>query len=292
MTADPVDTGDARADRTRQALEAAALKAGALVFGVADAAAFQAAAAGYRPEDLLPGAKSVIVVGGAKPRAGDWRSPNYQHMELSSTNDRVTGLCTRLAHLIEREHGYYALVVPPGVDEGQLPFMSLALAAELAGCGTRSLAGPVLNGEHGFMYFAALITTLPLAPDGPLDEPVCPAPECVDMFDAEGVTPCTATCAIEGGGCLGGRIEDGRWKDRRYDRARCMSRVYNYWGPAFQKILAETLDEPDGEKRRMMINSTMFSRTLWSMTYSNISQGQCFECMRVCPVDQRHRNLR
>jgi len=41
----------------------------------------------------------------------------------------------------------------------------------------------------------------------------------------------------------------------------------------------------------MMINSTLFSRSLWSMTYANISQGQCFECMRVCPVDQANRQL-
>ena len=123
---------------------------------------FKAAAVGQRPADVLPGARSVVVVGGAKPRAGDWRSPNYQHMELSSTNDRITALCMRLAHAIERDAGFYAVVVPPGVDEGQQPFMSIALAAELAGCGTASLAGPVLHPDHGFMYFAALVTTLPL----------------------------------------------------------------------------------------------------------------------------------
>jgi hypothetical protein len=41
----------------------------------------------------------------------------------------------------------------------------------------------------------------------------------------------------------------------------------------------------------MMINSSLFTRTLWSMTYANINQGQCFECMRVCPVDERTRKL-
>tara|TARA_B100000676_G_C18033367_1_gene820211 strand:+ start:490 stop:1338 length:849 start_codon:yes stop_codon:yes gene_type:complete len=279
-------------DEIRAQLEKLALKSGALTFGIADAAAFDAASEGHRPTDLLPGAKAVIVVGGAKPRAGDWRSPNYQHMELSSTNDRVTALAMRLAHHVERSIGYYAVVVPPGVDEGQKPFMSLALAAELAGCGTRSLAGPVLNPEHGFMYFAALLTTLPLVADGPLSEPVCPAPECVAQYEAQGTTPCVSVCDASLDGCLGGEIRDGVWAERTYDRTRCMSRVYNYWGPGFQKVLAETLDEPDKGKRRMMINSSLFTRTLWSMTYSNISQGQCFECMRVCPADSRHRELR
>lgn len=273
-------------------IEAAARKGGALTFGVADATAFTAAAHGHRPEDLLPDACSVIVLGGAKPRSGDWASPNFQHLELSTTSDRVTGLCMRLAHMIERELGYYALVVPPGVDEGQRPFLSLSLAAELAGCGTASLAGPILNDEHGFVYLGALITTLPLPVDGPLDKPVCPAPECVQMYEQQKRTPCTAVCSIEDDGCLDGQIEDGRWVERIYDQARCTARTYNHWIPSFQKVLADTLDEPDTEKRRMKINSSLFTRTLWSMTYANISQGQCFECIRVCPVDERSRKLR
>ena len=276
----------------REELAKLALKGGALVFGVAAADAFVAAGDGQQPQDLLPGARSVIVVGGAKPRAGDWQSPHYQHMELSSTNDRVTALAMRLAHYIERSLGYYALVVPPGVDEGQQPFMSLALAAELAGCGTRSLAGPVLNPEHGFMYFGALLTTMELPVDTPLATPVCPAPECQAEWDMRGTTPCLSVCDIDDGGCLGGTLMDGEWRERRYDRSRCMSRVYNYWGPGFQKVLVETLDEPDNDKRRMMIHSSLFTRTLWSMTYSNISQGQCFECMRVCPADSKHRDLK
>jgi len=288
----PHDIEGTRDERLKTRIENAARKGGALAFGVADAEAFGAAPEGHRPADLLPGAKSVIVLGGAKPRSGDWASPNFRHLELSTTSDRVTALCMKLAHLIEREIGYYALVVPPGVDEGQQPFLSLALAAELAGCGTASLAGPVLHTEHGFIYLGALITTLRLPADGPLTEPVCPAPECISMFEEEGRTPCTAICPAGEGGCLDGRIENGRWTERTYDRARCTARSYNYWIPSFQKVLADTLDEPDADKRRMMINSTLFSRSLWSMTYANISQGQCFECIRVCPVDERSRKLK
>ncbi len=287
-----VEPVDEHGTRVKAQIEEAARKAGALTFGVADAGAFDAAPEGHKPEDILPGARSVIVAGGAKPRSGDWASPNFRHLELSTTSDRVTALCMKLAHMIERELGYYAVVVPPGVDEGQQPFLSLSLAAELAGCGTASLAGPVLNEEHGFVYLGALITTLPLPVDGPMDVPVCPAPDCVAMFEAEGRTPCTAICPADDGGCLGGKIEDGRWAERTYDRARCTARSYNYWIPSFQKVLADTLDEPNTDKRRMMINSTLFTRTLWSMTYSNISQGQCFECIRVCPVDARSRELK
>ena len=53
----------------------------------------------------------------------------------------------------------------------------------------------------------------------------------------------------------------------------------------------DEMDEPDKETRRMNVNSGLFTRTLWSMTYANISQGQCFECIRVCPVDAETRKL-
>ena len=273
-------------------LIAYANQGGALTAGVADAQAFTAAPAGHRPPDLLPRAKCVFVVGGAPPRAGDWQSPNYQHMEITSTSDRIGALGTRLARFIEDRFGYYALTVPPGVDRGQQPFVSIALAAELAGCGSPSLAGPVLHPEFGFLYYTAVITTLPLPCDSVLQSPVCPAPSCVEMWEAEGTTPCMKICPINAGGCLGGRLENGRIAEQQYDRARCTARVQTYWIPGFQKTLEAVLTEPEKEKRKMIIHSTLFTRTLWSMTYANVSQGQCFECMRVCPVGREHRELR
>lgn len=273
----------------KKEITAIAQKSGALVSGVAAAEAFDIAPEGRRPADLLPRAKSVFVMGGAQPRAGDWQSPNYQHMEVTTTSDRIQGLALKLARIIEDNYGYYAVCIPPGVDYGQQAFMSISMAADLAGCGSTSLAGPVLHPEYGFMYYSAVITTMPLPADGPLRVPACPATECIDMYEAEGKTPCTSVCPIDSGGCLGGRIEDGRIVERHYDRARCDTRVQNYWVPGFQKVLGETLQEKDKEKQKMKLYSSMFSRTLWSMTYANVSQGQCSECMRVCPVGRAHR---
>ncbi len=276
-------------ESAKSELAASAGKSGALVSGVADADAFEAAPQGYRPVDILPHARSVFVIGGAQPRAGDWQSPNYQHMEVTSTSDRMQTLALKIARIIEDRFSYYAVCVPPGVDRGQQPFMSISMAADLAGCGSKSLAGPVLHPEYGFMYYAAIITTMPLPADSPLNPPACPAPECVRMYADEGTTPCLNVCPVNAGGCLGGRIEDGRFTDRQYDSARCATRVHNYWVPGFQKVLGATLREPDADKQKMMLFSSIFSRTLWSMTYSNVSQGQCAECMRVCPVGREHR---
>ena len=106
-----------------------AKKAGALVYGVADAAAFASAMEGQRPTELLPGCKTVFVLGGAQPRAGDWHSPSYRHMETTSTSDRVTAMGNRIAQHIERRFGYYAVTIPPGVDRARRPFLNIALAA-------------------------------------------------------------------------------------------------------------------------------------------------------------------
>jgi epoxyqueuosine reductase len=276
-------------DTCRTELDGLARRGGAVVTGVADAAAFTELAEGHRPTDLLPRATTVYVVGGAQPRAGDWQSPVYQHMETTSFGDRMHTLAQRLSRYIEDQYGYYAICVPPGTDKGDQAFVSFSKAAEMAGCGGKSLAGPVLNSEYGFMYYSIVITTLPLQVDGPLQEPVCPAPECQDMWDAEGTTPCMSICPIDDGGCLGGRLEEGRVAERRYDQERCRTRVENYWVPSFQKVLDATLKETDKEQQKLMLYSSLFSRSLWSMTYSNVSQGQCFECMRVCPVGSKHR---
>lgn len=273
----------------RQELDKLAERGGAVVTGVADATAFVDAPAGHSPIDLLPRAKTVYVVGGAQPRAGDWMSPVYQHMETTSFGDRMHSLAQRLSRYIEDKLGYYAICVPPGTDKGDQAFVSFQKAAELAGCGSASLAGPVLNAEYGFMYYSIVITTLPLPVDGPLAEPVCPAPECTEMWEEKGTTPCLKTCPIDEGGCIGGKIENGRVTDRQYDQARCRTRVETYWIPGFQKVLKATLDEEDKEQQKMMLYGSLFSRSLWSMTYSNVSQGQCFECMRVCPVGSKHR---
>ena len=58
------------------AIKAAALSFGADVVGIANVERWEAyAPAGYRPADLLPGARSVVVVGARGPTAGAWRWP-------------------------------------------------------------------------------------------------------------------------------------------------------------------------------------------------------------------------
>ena len=57
-------------------------------------------------------------------------------------------------------------------------------------------------------------------------------------------------------------------------------------------MLERALDEPDADRRKMLLYGSYFTRTMWSITYSNVAQGQCFECMRVCPIGRSERKLK
>ena len=267
-------------------LKSVALKSGAVVCGVADAAAFAARAPEkQRPDDLLPGARSVVVVGGAQPREGDWAATSPWVLQTMGTTERIQGVGRRLAQYIESEFGYYALYVPPGTASGDTPFLSLMLGGracrprlEIA---RRTRAEPrprvhVLERRHHDRAVRRRSASKP--------SPACPAPPCREMWEREGTTPCLKICPASDGGCLSGKLENGRAVRTFYDAARCNTRVHTHWVGGFQKVLEETLNEPDRDRRKMLLYGDFFTRSLWAITYSSTNIAQCFECMRVCPA--------
>ena len=44
--------------------------------------------------------------------------------------------------------------------------------------------------------------------------------------------------------------------------------MHTHWVGGFQKVLEETLNEPDREKRKMLLYGDFFTRSLWAITYS------------------------
>ena len=65
-----------------------------------------------------------------------------------------------------------------------------------------------------------------------------------------------------------------------------------HWVGGFQKVLEETLNEPDRDKRKMLLYGDFFTRSLWAITYSSTNVAQCFECMRVCPAAHGLKEMR
>jgi len=265
-------------------IKASARDMGADAVGVAAASDFSRfAPPGYRPEDLLKGARSVIAIGKRRYTAGQWRTSNidvvHRARSLQGGRDAV-GFA--IANLIEREYGHHAILINPGMfDTGIVPPISLKLCAELAGLGTRSMAGGIiLSREHGLMGFVAVITTMKLAPDGPMADPVCPDPSCVAMWEKKQTTPCISAC-----GAIEGEIEDGRLKEVVWYRQLCATRALTTMNAAFVRLLPEIVAEGDPERRKHLAIGQARKyiedppgRGIW---------GRCIECMRVCPVNRR-----
>ena len=197
-------------------LKAVGLKAGARVVGIATVEAFrEKVPEGYRPEDILPGARSVVVAGGDGPTAGAWRCPDHRVMEITGYDLRENVAVHAMCDFIEGTLAHHAIQAPSLPVHGHEPPMSMMHAAELAGLGTRSLAAHIiLNPEYGLLYYAALITTLPLEADQPLAEPACPHPGCAAMYKRIGTTPCLRVCPA----CLTGTVQVGRIQQSTYDR--------------------------------------------------------------------------
>ncbi len=239
------------------------------------------APAGHRPDDYLIDAKSVIVVGRPGAMKGAFRSPVHTaHVANRSFGVDVRKSVTLdLAQFIEQEYGYYS--VSSGVN------LSDKLCAELAGLGTRCMAaGIILNNDFSLINIATTVTTMPLKADAPLKEPVCPHPSCVKSWEREGTTPCLETCPE----CLSGELENGKIKWMRYNRHLCATRAQTTSMGSFTRTLLEAMNEPDPEKRKMIIMGTFFRRSLGSLV-SGLSMGQCGECLRACPVSLRVRTL-
>jgi len=268
-----------------------ALQRGATVVGIADVEVIkQFAPEGHQPSDLMLNAKSVIVIGTEPLLAGAWRTSKPRMMGVigSVKLKKLKQVGISLAEYIESHHEYYAIDYNTyTMETGSWdPALSIKLCAELAGLGTRALAGGmVLNPEWGFLYYSLVITSMPLKADGPMTEPVCPAPSCVATWKEKGTVPCLKICPM----CLSGAIDDdGRIEHWKYDRIRCSTRA-DYTRIGFQKSLLEAIDEPDHDKRKMILLGSETTRYLAAIGYSTEIAGECFECIRVCPVGAHHR---
>lgn len=279
----------------KQTIKEVGLRGGATVVGVASAEAFtEFVPKGHHPQDILGDAQSVIVAGTVGPANGAWQSPNHRLMEMTGYDFRENVAALIMAEFIEQEYGYYAVMAPALPTSGQTPPMSMMLSAVLAGLGTRSLAANIiLHPEYGLLYYAAVVTTLPLEPDHRLAKRVCPAPSCVQAYRKLGKTPCMAVCPADKGGCLDGSIdENGEIEHSYFNRERCVSRAMNFGMKGHQKSLEEVVNEDDPEKRHAMIHSDTFGRNLSAIGRYKESVAQCFECMRVCPIGRVKRKLK
>lgn len=268
-------------------------RTGVLVAGIASVKEINKyAPEGYRPDDILPGAKSVIALGGTQPTRGSWRAPSKFLIETGPTASAIIATAYGLSYWIEAKFDAEAVLsvgYPSmgGHYGGGVPWQSMKLHAEMAGLGKRSMMGSViLNPEYGFMDYSSVITTLDLESDGPLKEKVCPDESCVKMYKKEGKTPCMRGCPF---GCLSGEIENGEIKEMRYDRYKCLavSMRDRAHGIFIRRAIKKALEGKDAEMKQILYAEEFGNAQLMLAFGEQRYFGNCWECIRSCPIVQR-----
>jgi hypothetical protein len=274
--------------RVEEEIKEQALRFGALAAGIASVEDVnQYAPKGHRPDDLLRGARSIVVIGCGLTSTGAWRAGSARSQAtIGFHRPQPIGIALQIVGLIEKQYGHYAMLCPPGTVAGRYPYASLKLLAEMAGLGTRSMAaGTILHETYGLLYFGAAITTMPLAGDGMLKKSPCPHSSCVKIWEKRRTVPCLEACPT----CLAGELEGGSIKWMEYNQNYCLPRAQTTAMGSFQKMLLDVVNQADAEKRKMMIYGSHFSRAISSLANSTEVSGQCFECVRRCPIGRSFR---
>jgi epoxyqueuosine reductase len=150
---------------------------GADLVGVAQADSFVKAPKGHHPEDLLKGARSVIVMAMHLLDASFESAPSREYaITYDVANKELNRMAFHLARFLQ-DKGYRALQVPasPPADWKLLVGdFSHRHAGELAGIGVFGKNDLLLSPKFGSrMRLVSVITDASLKPDKPLDLDLC-----------------------------------------------------------------------------------------------------------------------
>lgn len=178
--------------RLKDEIKAAALNLGADLVGVATVARFVGAPPGFSPSDIMPGAKSVVVIARKVPD-----QLVYNNLATAYTNafqdivKRLDYLACDLAVFVEKKGGQ-AMPVPAddpytywdAENRRGMGDLSHKHAARAAGLGILGKNTLLITPQYGNrVQLVSVITDLDLEPDPLVDDQLCP-PECRICLDA------------------------------------------------------------------------------------------------------------
>ena len=238
--------------------------------GVVPVERFAEAPPGHRPEEFLPGARSVVVWA-TSYLASTFLSPNpriyvLRYLQLSTRlQDAGYDVCRFL-----EEQGHYAINFPSTAPqdnsaETKMLFADFSYrhAAQLAGLGEIGLNQLLVTPEFGpRIRLMAVITTAELSPDSPLTEKVCPREEC---------NVCVENCPA------------GALSPQGNDKGKCITRYGEYGLSGLLRHIRHILKEKDPAKQKELI----FGPTTWGL-WMHLQYGggpsRCNSCIALCPV--------
>lgn len=150
---------------------------GANLVGIASTDRFANAPAGHHPEDILPSAQSVVVLGTVLPR-------NTLEQDIRTYTDirqeavaKMDGIAKEIAGQLKKLKYKATPIISLGgkwVDGHFRSRISLKHAAELAGLGIVARNYLLTNDRYGnLLWFTAVVTSLELEPDPMADYEVC-----------------------------------------------------------------------------------------------------------------------
>lgn len=159
----------------KEKLKDTAFRSGIDLFGVSPAQRLSGAPEGFRPDDYLPGTRSVIVLGCHFPEAAALQWENsvfpYQYYGYAIINKVMGHAAFRLAKELE-EAGYLALPFIPTVFPKDMDYrrqsgeISNRHAAVAAGLGEFGYSALVINEKYGTrVRFVTTLTTAEIPPD-------------------------------------------------------------------------------------------------------------------------------
>ena len=233
------------------------------VFGIGPASAMATEKPGHRPEDLLPGTKSLICFGIPVPEAvyhmptygleTTWRSQNLHYRRLDTLSMRFTTLL--------EEHGEKAVPIygcmPLGMNQKGIivGYLNQIRMGEVTGIGVVGKNGLLLNSRFGSRLMLGGVLTTAILPEmryPETDEPGCP-PDC---------RICAAACPV-----------DAIMPDKKQVKImRCLS--YTARTPAMSRIKFLYLRAIDPQRAARYMSLTSFDEHTFHI---------CSKCVAMCP---------
>lgn len=187
----------------KEDLRSNALRLGADVFGVASIEDLDDPPSGHRPSDVLPGAKSVIVLGmkmldaqtDVLPVEGDYFAESPRQAMFSGHNTCISQQLDRVAYDLSRSlekkgfKAYHQMASTGGTDQRYLVgLLSLKHLAVKAGVGVFGRHSLLITPEYGpRVRLTAIVTDAKLEPDKPIVQDFCKKcnSQCISLCPAK-----------------------------------------------------------------------------------------------------------
>lgn len=245
---------------------------GADMVGVAPVERFDMAPAGHKPQDVLPGARCVIVFA-FRMLESTFVSPNprvYAH-KYWQLNSKLESLGYDISRYLE-DAGYYAVNLPSTAPldmgpqaRGLFADFSYRHAAVEAGLGQIGWNQLLITPKFGpRVWLQAVITTAPLTADQRFEQNLCPGEEC---------SICTNACP------------QGALSSKGTDKIKCIRLEGKFGLYGVLSHIRNILRETDPKEREELIYGET-TRNLWMSLQYGGGPSHCHACISTCPVSR------